>query len=133
MHILDDGGIAYTGMFLWLCVGRNLGLYPHGSDHAQIHPADNSNVIEYLKPDKVLTFDMLTSVALTGINHEQCLQVKITSGNRNIIGNVRTYWIHVNVWISSRSYFNGQKLHGVLASYTCLQPLLLYSWNQSGK
>ena len=48
-------------------------------------------------------FDMLTSVALTCINHEQCLQVKITSGNRDIIGNVRTYWIHVNIYISNKT------------------------------
>ena len=65
------GGIAYTGMFLWLLRGKEpWTLHPHGPDHAQIRPADNCKVIEYPKPDGVLTFDLLTSVALTGTNHE---------------------------------------------------------------
>ena len=83
IHVLDHNeGIAYTGMFLWLLHEKeSWTLYPHGPDHAQICPIDNQNVIKYSKPDKVLMFDHLISVALTAwyTNHEQCLQVKTSS------------------------------------------------------
>lgn len=64
------GGIAYTSLFVLLRGKEPLTLRPRNPDHAHIRPADQCNVIEYPKPDGVLTFDLLTSVALTGTNHE---------------------------------------------------------------
>lgn len=39
-------------------------------DHKRLKPADQCTPIEYPKPDGKLSFDLLTSVALTGTNHE---------------------------------------------------------------
>ena len=40
-------------------------------DHATLKPAAQSKVIEYPKPDGVLSFDKLSSVFLSGTNHEE--------------------------------------------------------------
>lgn len=37
-----------------------------GPDHAKLKPAKECTPIEYPKPDGVITFDLLSSVALTG-------------------------------------------------------------------
>lgn len=37
-----------------------------GADHARLKPAKEAQPIEYPKPDGVVTFDLLSSVALTG-------------------------------------------------------------------
>ena len=103
-------------MFLWLLLRKKpWTLHSHGPDHTQICPTNNC---EYPKPDEVLTFDLLTSVALTGTNHEQCRQIKTTSGDWDITGNTPTYWIHVNVhvdklfdWSENLIARNYSKLH----------------------
>ncbi len=41
------------------------------ADYAQLKTADHCDRIDYPKPDGILTFDRLTSVALTGTNHEE--------------------------------------------------------------
>lgn len=41
-----------------------------GGDHTQLKPASQCKVIEYPKPDGQITFDLLSSVALTGTNHD---------------------------------------------------------------
>ncbi|MES2729334.1 MAG: electron transfer flavoprotein-ubiquinone oxidoreductase [Pseudomonadota bacterium] len=41
------------------------------ADHTQLKRADDCQKITYPKPDGTLTFDRLTSVALTGTNHEE--------------------------------------------------------------
>lgn len=40
------------------------------ADHERLIPAKEAKVIEYPKPDGVISFDLLSSVALTGTNHE---------------------------------------------------------------
>jgi electron-transferring-flavoprotein dehydrogenase len=62
------GGIAYTGIFS--VVGR--GMEPWTFDHAHtdnntLKPAAECKPIEYPKPDGKLTFDLLSSLSLTGI------------------------------------------------------------------
>lgn len=39
-------------------------------DHKRLKPAKECKPIEYPKPDGKISFDLLTSVALTGTNHE---------------------------------------------------------------
>lgn len=40
------------------------------ADYKRLKPASESAPIEYPKPDGKISFDLLTSVALTGTNHE---------------------------------------------------------------
>lgn len=39
-------------------------------DHKRLKPATECKPIDYPKPDGKISFDLLTSVALTGTNHE---------------------------------------------------------------
>jgi len=65
------GGIAYTGLFYVVGRGKEPWTLQHaGTDNQSLKPADTSKEIEYPKPDGKLTFDLLSSVALTGTNHE---------------------------------------------------------------
>lgn len=41
-----------------------------GADHRKLKPAAEAKPIDYPKPDGQISFDLLTSVALTGTNHE---------------------------------------------------------------
>nr|CAD7442804.1 unnamed protein product [Timema bartmani] len=43
---------------------------PQRADHSRLKPASDSKPIEYPKPDGEISFDLLTSVGLTGTNHE---------------------------------------------------------------
>ncbi|KAG1658466.1 Electron transfer flavoprotein-ubiquinone oxidoreductase, mitochondrial [Nymphon striatum] len=65
------GGVAYTGFFYVLCRGKEPWTLSHGgADYKKLKPVAECKPIEYPKPDGVVTFDLLTSVALTGTNHE---------------------------------------------------------------
>ena len=71
------GGVAVGGLDMWVrhLTGGLFGAVPtmkHGKpDHECLRPADQCTKISYPKPDGVLTFDRLTSVSLTGTNHEE--------------------------------------------------------------
>ena len=41
-----------------------------GPDYKRLKPASQCKPIDYPKPDGVISFDLLSSVALTGTNHE---------------------------------------------------------------
>lgn len=41
-----------------------------GPDHSKLKPASECKEIIYPKPDNEISFDLLSSVALTGTNHE---------------------------------------------------------------
>lgn len=65
------GGILYTGLVYYLLRGKEPWTLKHKHrDHDSLRPANESKVVEYPKPDDKLTFDLLSSVALTGTNHE---------------------------------------------------------------
>ncbi|XP_064608643.1 electron transfer flavoprotein-ubiquinone oxidoreductase, mitochondrial-like [Liolophura sinensis] len=65
------GGLVYTGIFYCLLRGKEPWTLSHkGMDHAQLKPAAECTPIEYPKPDGVVSFDLLTSVSLTGTNHD---------------------------------------------------------------
>eukprot|EP00092_Neocalanus_flemingeri_P012523 GFUD01013498.1.p1 GENE.GFUD01013498.1~~GFUD01013498.1.p1 ORF type:complete len:616 (-),score=170.91 GFUD01013498.1:268-2115(-) len=65
------GGIAYTGLFYVVGRGKEPWTLKHaGTDNQTLKPAESSKEIDYPKPDGKLTFDLLSSVALTGTNHE---------------------------------------------------------------
>ncbi|XP_060606145.1 electron transfer flavoprotein-ubiquinone oxidoreductase, mitochondrial-like [Ruditapes philippinarum] len=65
------GGLMYTGFFCILCQGKEPWTLSHdGADHTHLKPASECTPIEYPKPDGEITFDLLSSVALTGTNHD---------------------------------------------------------------
>src|SRR5690606_3421697 len=43
----------------------------NSADHTQLKPAAECEKIDYPKPDGVLTFDRLSSVFLSNVNHEE--------------------------------------------------------------
>ncbi|XP_055379535.1 electron transfer flavoprotein-ubiquinone oxidoreductase, mitochondrial [Condylostylus longicornis] len=64
------GGLMLSGISMFLG-GREPWTYSHGKpDNERLKPASEFKKIEYPKPDGKLTFDLLTSVSLTGTNHE---------------------------------------------------------------
>jgi len=69
------GGLLYTGFFVCLMrgtFGLNLEkwtLSHGGADHDRMKPAKDFKKIEYPKPDGKLSFDLLSSVSLSGTNH----------------------------------------------------------------
>jgi len=65
------GGMAYTGLFYILGRGKEPWTFKHGhTDNQCLEDKSKYQPIEYPKPDGELTFDLLSSVALTGTNHE---------------------------------------------------------------
>ena len=75
------GAIALTGMDLWMNIlGKGVGIkglsffgtMPHTKTDAQsTEPADKHKVIDYPKPDGVISFDRLTNVSYSFTNHEE--------------------------------------------------------------
>lgn len=65
------GGMVYTGLFYWILRGKEPWTLKHcGLDAHQLKPAKECTPIEYPKPDGKISFDLLSSVALSGTNHE---------------------------------------------------------------
>ena len=70
------GGIALSGMDLWtnsIIPGFSFfGTLRHGkTDAAATESADRHKPIDYPRPDGALTFDRLTNVSFSGVNHEE--------------------------------------------------------------
>jgi electron-transferring-flavoprotein dehydrogenase len=70
------GGVALSGLDLWtntIIPGFSFfGTLKHGkTDAAATEPAAKHPKIDYPRPDGVLTFDRLTNVSFSGVNHEE--------------------------------------------------------------
>jgi len=79
------GGMAYTGLFYVLGRGKEPWTFKHeGTDNLSLKPAADSKELEYPKPDGKLTFDLLSSVALTGTNHEADQPAHLTLYDDNV-------------------------------------------------
>jgi electron-transferring-flavoprotein dehydrogenase len=64
--------MLYTGLFYVGLRSREPWTLKHGKpDNENIEKKEKHQPIEYPKPDGNITFDLLTSVALTGTNHEE--------------------------------------------------------------
>jgi electron-transferring-flavoprotein dehydrogenase len=80
-------GTALGGADMWLntlmpFLNYTLG---HGKpDHETLKPASQFQPIEYPKPDGVLTFDRLSSVYLSGTNHEEDQPVHLVLSDESI-------------------------------------------------
>jgi electron-transferring-flavoprotein dehydrogenase len=65
------GGIIYMGIVYYLMRGKEpWTLQHHVPDSESLKPAKESKAIDYPKPDGKVSFDLLSSVALSGTNHE---------------------------------------------------------------
>ncbi len=79
------GTMAYTAIFSVLCKGKEpWTLSHHGADYGKLKPAKECPKIEYPKPDGKITFDLLSSVALTNTNHEADQPAHLTLKNDKI-------------------------------------------------
>jgi len=65
------GGLAYAGLDTYLLRGRAPWTFGHHPDHTSLQEAAAAPRIDYPKPDGVLTFDRLSSVFLSNVNHEE--------------------------------------------------------------
>ena len=88
------GGTLLTGIDQILFNGIAPWTLRHAHvDHETLLPADQMPVIEYPKPDGVLTFDRLTSVSYSATNHEENQPIHLTLKDDAVPVNVnlRTY------------------------------------------
>ncbi|XP_061895950.1 electron transfer flavoprotein-ubiquinone oxidoreductase, mitochondrial [Entelurus aequoreus] len=79
------GGMVYTGIFYWILRGKEPWTLKHcGLDADQLKPAKECTPIEYPKPDGKISFDLLSSVALSGTNHEGDQPAHLTLKDDNV-------------------------------------------------
>ncbi len=72
------GGLLYSGIDTYLLRGRAPWTFHHHPDHASLKRAAECQKIDYPKPDGVVSFDRLSSVYLSGTNHEEDQPVHLT-------------------------------------------------------
>ena len=87
-------GIIFTGIDQILFRGKLPFTLKHKhADHETLKPANEMPVIEYPKPDNILTFDKTSSVYLTGTNHEdnQPVHLKLKDAELPIKYNLEKY------------------------------------------
>lgn len=65
------GGFLYAGLDTYLLRGRAPWTLRHHNDHQSLKKADECPKIDYPQPDGKITFDKLSSVYLSGTNHEE--------------------------------------------------------------
>uniref|UniRef100_A0A914YVV8 Electron transfer flavoprotein-ubiquinone oxidoreductase n=1 Tax=Panagrolaimus superbus TaxID=310955 RepID=A0A914YVV8_9BILA len=79
------GGMLYTGLFYVFGRGIEPWTLNHGKkDNEKLESKENHKEIEYPKPDGKITFDLLSSVALTGTNHEENQPSHLTLKNDDV-------------------------------------------------
>lgn len=65
-------GLAYSALDLFVLRGRPSFMFMHGkTDRECLKKAEKAKEIQYPKPDNTVTFDKLSSVALTGVQHNE--------------------------------------------------------------
>ena len=71
-------GIAYSALDTYLFRGRAPWTFKNHNDYDQLKPADATPKIEYPRPDGIVSFDKLSSVYISGTNHEENQPVHLT-------------------------------------------------------
>jgi electron-transferring-flavoprotein dehydrogenase len=71
-------GLVYTGIDQYLFQGKAPWTFRVHADHTQLQKKTEARPITYPKPDGTLTFDRLSSVFLSGTNHEENQPVHLT-------------------------------------------------------
>lgn len=81
------GGVAYSGLSAFVLKGREPWTFHHTvKDADRTKPAAECKKIEYPKPDGKLSFDILTNLARTNVNHEgdQPAHLRIKPGMESV-------------------------------------------------
>ena len=65
------GGIAYSALDTYILGGNAPWTLSQHADHSALKPARQFDKIDYPKPDGKITFDKLSSVYISGTNHEE--------------------------------------------------------------
>ena len=64
-------GMGYAALDTYLLRGKAPWTFHHNADHTNLKPASDASVIDYPKPDNIVSFDRNSSVYLSGTNHEE--------------------------------------------------------------
>jgi electron-transferring-flavoprotein dehydrogenase len=64
-------GLMNAALETYILKGRSCKTLPHASDHLATLPAQSMKPIDYPKPDGKISFDRMSSVALTGVMHQE--------------------------------------------------------------
>ncbi len=64
-------GMYYSALSFYFFRGAEPWTFPHHADHKQLVKAKKAKKPDYPKPDGIITFERLDSVALTATNHEE--------------------------------------------------------------
>ncbi len=86
-------GVIYSALDTWVFRGKAPWTLHHRADHLQLKPARTCSPIAYPKPDGVISFDRLSSVFLSGTNHEenQPCHLRLKDDQRPITLNLAIY------------------------------------------
>ncbi len=77
--------LAYAGFDSYVLRGRApWTLRHHKADHQTLKPAVQARPIDYPKPDGVVSFDLLSSIYLSGTNHEENQPCHLMLRNRDV-------------------------------------------------
>jgi electron-transferring-flavoprotein dehydrogenase len=63
--------MVYSALDIFVLRGRAPWTFRHHPDHATLKRADQAPVIDYPKPDGVISFDRNSSVFISNTNHEE--------------------------------------------------------------
>ena len=78
------GGLAYSGLDTYVLRGRAPWTMHHHNDHECLNKASACRPIDYPKPDGEVSFDKLSSVYLSGTNHEENQPVHLRLKNSSV-------------------------------------------------
>ena len=78
------GGLVYSGFSITVGGKETWTLSHGGADNTKLKPAIQCQPIDYPKPDGKVSFDLLSSVALTGTNHEADQPAHLTLKNDDV-------------------------------------------------
>ncbi|MEE9561365.1 MAG: electron transfer flavoprotein-ubiquinone oxidoreductase [Acidiferrobacterales bacterium] len=78
------GGLAYSGLDTYVLRGRAPWTMHHHNDHECLNKASACRPIDYPKPDGEVSFDKLSSVYLSGTNHEENQPVHLRLKNTSV-------------------------------------------------
>ena len=77
-------GLVHAAIDTYVLFGKAPWTLRHNYDHEHLKPAKDTPVIEYPKPDGIVSFDRNSSVFLSGTNHEENQPAHLTLKNADV-------------------------------------------------